>query len=152
MAHRRQPRPDSGLGFQVKVLQIFQVVPSTLGSGRTLNVGPKGNANSHGARPVHLIITMVKWIRTSRLSIKNSLSDGKELSLMALSLSAGDIEHPELDEGDAAHPLSSEYGTYKTIKTRFWPWLSGKRPWRDTARAEDAQGTPVQSHISPSIL
>ena len=33
----------------------------------------KGNPNSHGARPVHLIITMIKWIRTSRLSIKNSL-------------------------------------------------------------------------------
>ena len=26
------------------------------------------------ARPVHLIITMIKWFRTSRLSIKNSLS------------------------------------------------------------------------------
>ena len=37
--------------------------------------GPgKGHSNSHGARPVHLIITMIKWIRTSRLSIKNSLS------------------------------------------------------------------------------
>jgi len=34
----------------------------------------KGNSNSHGARPVHLIITMIKWIQTSRLSIKNSLS------------------------------------------------------------------------------
>ena len=34
----------------------------------------KGNSNSHGARPVHLIIVMIKWIRTSRLSIKNSLS------------------------------------------------------------------------------
>ena len=34
----------------------------------------KGNSNSHGARPVHLIITTIKWIRTSRLSIKNSLS------------------------------------------------------------------------------
>ena len=34
----------------------------------------KGNSISHGARPVHLIITMIKWIRTSRLSIKNSLS------------------------------------------------------------------------------
>ena len=31
------------------------------------------NSNSHGARPVHLIITMIKWIWTSRLSIKNSL-------------------------------------------------------------------------------
>jgi hypothetical protein len=34
----------------------------------------KGNSNSHGARPVHLVITMIKWIRTSRWSIKNSLS------------------------------------------------------------------------------
>ena len=34
----------------------------------------KGNSDFHGARPVHLIITMIKWIRTSRLSIKNSLS------------------------------------------------------------------------------
>ena len=34
----------------------------------------KGDSNSHGARPVHLIITMIKWIRTSRLPIKNSLS------------------------------------------------------------------------------
>ena len=34
----------------------------------------KGNSNSHGARPVHLIITMIKWIRTTRLSIKKSLS------------------------------------------------------------------------------
>ena len=33
----------------------------------------KGNSNSHGARPVHLIITMIKWIRTSRLLINNSL-------------------------------------------------------------------------------
>ena len=34
----------------------------------------KGNSNSHSARPVHLIITMMKWIRTSRLPIKNLLS------------------------------------------------------------------------------
>ena len=33
MAHTRQSRPDSGLGFQVKVLKTFQVVPSSLGSG-----------------------------------------------------------------------------------------------------------------------
>jgi len=33
----------------------------------------KGNSHTHGARPVHLIIMMIKWIRTGRLSIKNSL-------------------------------------------------------------------------------
>ena len=30
--------------------------------------------DSHGARPVHLIFTMTKWVWTSRLSMKNSLS------------------------------------------------------------------------------
>jgi hypothetical protein len=33
-----------------------------------------GNSNSHGARPVHSIISMIKWIWTSRLSIKNSFT------------------------------------------------------------------------------
>jgi hypothetical protein len=32
----------------------------------------KENSNSHGARPGHQIIWMIKWIRASRLSIKNS--------------------------------------------------------------------------------
>jgi len=31
----------------------------------------KGNSNSHGARPAHLIISMIKWIQTSRLSMQN---------------------------------------------------------------------------------
>ena len=30
MAHIRQSRPDSGLGFQVKAPKIFQAVPSSL--------------------------------------------------------------------------------------------------------------------------
>jgi hypothetical protein len=34
----------------------------------------KGDSNSCGARPVHLVITMIKWIRTSRLSIEMTLS------------------------------------------------------------------------------
>ena len=33
----------------------------------------KGNSNSHGARPVYLIITMIKWIWSNSLSAKNSL-------------------------------------------------------------------------------
>ena len=33
-----------------------------------------GNSNSHGARPVHLIITTIKWIQSGRLSKQNSLS------------------------------------------------------------------------------
>ena len=36
----------------------------------------KGNSNSHGARPVHLIITMIKWFRTSRLSMLSLMRAG----------------------------------------------------------------------------
>ena len=32
------------------------------------------NSDSHGARPVHLIVSMKKWIRTSGLSIIKELS------------------------------------------------------------------------------
>ena len=42
-------------------------------------------AGSHGARPVHLTITMIKWIRTSRLSIKNSLSGSRRALVLDLS-------------------------------------------------------------------
>ena len=34
----------------------------------------KGNSTGHDARPVHQIMSMMKWVRTSRLPIKNSLS------------------------------------------------------------------------------
>ena len=38
-----------------------------------LRLPGKGISNSHGARPVHQITSLIKWIRTSRLSIKISL-------------------------------------------------------------------------------
>ena len=50
----------------------------------------------HGVRPVHHVISMKKWIRTGKLSIKNSLCP--------------------------LPPLPNEHGTYKTVKTSFWPW------------------------------
>jgi len=40
----------------------------------------KGNSNSHGARPVHLIMRMIKSIRAGRLSKKNSLSAAMQVS------------------------------------------------------------------------
>ena len=38
----------------------------------------KGNSNSHGARPVHQIISMIRWIRTRRLSTMNYLRKAGE--------------------------------------------------------------------------
>ena len=46
------------------------------GSNRKVDIRlpGKGNSNSHGARPVHQIIWMIKQIRTSRLSMTKSSS------------------------------------------------------------------------------
>ena len=46
----------------------------------------KRKFKSHGARPVHLITTMMKWIWTSRLSLRNSISLGEPGLFPALKL------------------------------------------------------------------
>ena len=49
----------------------------------------KRKSNYHGARPVPLIITMIKWIRTSRLSIENSLFTGAPLLTFHVTITSG---------------------------------------------------------------
>ena len=39
VARMKQSRPDSGIGCQVKVLSTFQVVTSSIGSGRLTSLG-----------------------------------------------------------------------------------------------------------------
>ena len=46
----------------------------TLRSKADIRLPGKGNLSFYGARPVHLVITMIKWIQTSRLPMKKSLS------------------------------------------------------------------------------
>jgi len=72
-AHR--PLYPSALGLRVikKRRDTKDVVDAR---AEVVGAGPVENSNSHGARPVHLIIPMIKWIRTSRLSLENSLCRG----------------------------------------------------------------------------
>jgi len=56
------------------------------------------NSNSHGAKPVHQIISTIKWIRTSKMPIKNSLS----LSLSNEGPKGGGTRAPNEVEGPAA--------------------------------------------------
>ena len=55
----------NGLGVEETLAQTFPA--------------DKARPPSHGARPVHLNMMMIKWIRTSRLSIKNSLCVAADL-------------------------------------------------------------------------
>jgi len=75
----------------------------------------KGNSNSHGARPVHLMITMIQWIRTSRLSIKNSLSLG----------------HDQKAHGDG---LFGRHGR-AAVRIRTLPFVPGHAPLDTRTRA-----------------
>ena len=82
----------------------------------------KVNSKSHGARPVNQIISMMKWIRISRLPTRNSLPPhGVEIS------------------GERAADGS------KVRCQGFWGCSGG------AARAEDAQGTPTPSRDTSYI-
>jgi len=57
--------------------------------------------------------------------------------------------------GHRAREGRERIGTNKPDKARFRPWLDHfryERLGRGAVRAENAQGTPTPSHISPSIL
>ena len=62
----------------------------------------KGNSNSHGSRPVHYNDLDDKWIRSSRLSKKNSLSAHRAngLEFEAVGLGIGDCPTPGISVGD----------------------------------------------------
>jgi len=73
VAHIRQSRPDSGLGFQVKVLDTLQGVPSSLGSGPE-RMGP-------AFRPRNV----------DRISVFEALLDKPALGLGGLNWVAGSV-------------------------------------------------------------
>ena len=101
-----------GSGFGVGRVPGSRCRLSMRGGGRTRKVDirlpGKGNSNSHGARPVHQIFSMMKWIQTNRLSPKNSLSDPPRETQTARQ------EHKSL------------------ARSKIWTWLfhiQGKSPW-----------------------
>ena len=73
-------KPEPSQGCSRTFTQISYTPRATLASrsptpGKAdVRLPRKGDSNSHGARPVHLDITMVQWIWTKRLTINNSLS------------------------------------------------------------------------------
>ena len=84
------PQPQSGLGRKIRpefwskhrlirclsteqFLSSIRLMNGAISGKVDARLPGKGNSKSHGARPIHFIITMIKWIRTSRLSTKNSL-------------------------------------------------------------------------------
>ena len=73
MAHIRQPMPDSGLGFQLKVLQPFYVVSSLLGSGlyRGDQRRRRGARRARGRRPALLEACSNKTVNSRSKTVKS---------------------------------------------------------------------------------
>ena len=97
MAHMGQSRPDHGLGFQVKVLKTFQVVPSSLGSKTAVRL--HGPDRSRISLSLTLSLTHSLFLSLSEsLSLSLSLSPSLPLSLspsLPLSLSPSlSLSHP----------------------------------------------------------
>ena len=64
-----------GSGSSLPPLAGREIAPSPPPDRKVdIRLSAKRNSNAHGARPVHQIISIMKWIRTSRLSIKYSLA------------------------------------------------------------------------------
>jgi len=134
--------------------------------------GPgKGNSNAHGARPVHLIIMMIKWIWTSRLSIKNSLSrsrSGREKAGSGLGGAGFEGQPARGANGSKSRPHDPYpvrcrvHGYYETCSERVrvcqlkkWRQLkklpppllgSGREKASGGLGGADAEGQPAGSH------
>ena len=66
---------DSSRQNRTQFRGVQQVLWSVLWEqGRQIPGYLEKKSNSHGLRPVHQIISIIKWIQTSRLSMKNFLS------------------------------------------------------------------------------
>ena len=106
--------------FRVNVDGVVAVTEAFISQiadgGQIINV-------SSGARPVHLIITMIKWVRTSRLSIKNSLSrqaPGRERRARWTSLLAPSFRPP-------THPRCAPSPLDSPTRRRRWRTRQGTR-------------------------
>ena len=62
----------------------------------------KGNSNSHGARPVLLIITMINWIRIRKLSIKTSLSSSLPHARQVVTMATFPTRNPKPESRTAS--------------------------------------------------
>ena len=49
-------------------------------------------------------------------------------------------------------PLPSKYGTYKAVKTRFWPWLLGQSPLKWIQLGSAALLADIHSFVSQKVL
>ena len=113
----------------------------------------KGNSNSHGARPVHQIISMIKLMRTSRLSIKNSLSVGVQRHFLPptiprkISGLTGQRQEYQKSDNSGVHRWIKFIPPYGRKHRRYGSACSDStnyRPSKNSKWSENAFNTPFR--------
>jgi len=59
------------------------------------------------------------------LGVVNGLAGSNAVPRRTQSRRGHSAPHTRCSPYTPPRPLSSKYGTYRTVKARFWPWLSG---------------------------
>ena len=124
-------------GFGVGTVRMF--AHSAISSSEMgVSLPPKGNSNSHGARPVHLFITMIKWIRTLNPAAPSPATQTRDASLDAPRC-AGRVA-PEQGQGSGPSPPSLSLSLSLSLSHTHTPQMmtcgAGQRP-RAAASRED---------------
>ena len=93
----------------------------------------KGNSTSHGARPDHLIITIIWWIRTIRLSIKNSLYQLKTLNARKVEYRKGSSTMSSLSADHSRNLKPQTREIQQSVSLEYEPSLGPRNSTRNLA-------------------
>ena len=147
MSHTRQSRPDSSLGFQVKVSEIFEGVASSLGSGmctgRELNRACSPLSNKfeiNNTVKARFCPWLEPFVRRTSLKPFKLFS-----SCLAAVLRRPQTRHqPTIVQGYLAHKKTASLGHYRRPMPRAswgsqggWDFLMGEVPLYQAPRGRD---------------
>ena len=110
---------------------------------------PAGNLKSHGARPDHQIISIIKWIHTSRLSISDlpASPDAREHAALSLPLSLTlslPLSHT------LSHPITHTLSHYSLSLSLLLSLSLNNLACRGGVRLPHASRHPLVANPSPS--
>ena len=119
MARVRQPRPDSGLSFQLKVLSPFEWLPF---AGLVARASPGSSPSASFATPIfglRISQPLRFWGPCDQICPING-------PIVIFWDTVSFTERPVVHRVASPPLLSSVLGTIKAIQTILSPWLSGK--------------------------
>ena len=153
MAHPRQSRPDSGLGFQIKVLKTFKVVPYSLGSGTGGETyrGRGGRASSRrtsrasrGCTPPPESLSHTVWLQKRN---PEYYSDSQSRRPHTNTVTDAVVE--TLRQVGRAHTRTLLDGVTRKLGHTPLVWRSYACPYRPTAGSHGVMGIVLEYHFFP---